>query len=1008
MFLKNKLLFFLLTLNFYISNCKAEQLASKNPKIEYKNFDIQKGFEVYSASSMEFDDLGWLWVSGSNLQLAKGKIYERTGIIQRYDGNRFYTVEIPNFPETPNLISLVKRLDGQFYVIFHFFNKNLLFLINPKTLVFKEIKLPFSKEYQNIFLFPYKDYFLTYAREKTEIQLFRLDNNLKFTLYPFKPITSKEEKDIPDFQHFIGFENHYMVSDTRMGTYVYNKDGSLLEKVSLSNLGLKNKEKDFLLNIDFWFKIDDLVYIYFLGIKDCFEYNPQNKKWSKTKNIKEQFPSKYDRQQFLSDTKGNLLQQNIFKDNITITINLKDNPNKTIIDTSLNSFSMIASRDYSKELFMVNKGGFYHYTFKNTVVSTFLENNSIRGMLQLNSDEVLVTTNQSGWYIVNLKTKTEKKYIATLKGEPYQLPYSNNIYEDRDYYWANNHKGIIWINKKTKKAESHIFYPIVTSVEDGDYIYSGTFYYNLMKFDKQRKKNSILTSTSNYDVQNILKINNTIYLACVEGLLAYENNQKTLYNPKKEIGNSLFICIVQHPKHGILLGNQLGELFRFNPVSKVFTLLYKDDLKASIATILFDNDDIWLNTYNGIISFNPKTKATTRYTMDDGLSFYEANRYSALKTNEGSFLVGTIKGLNYFDPKKISKKIINADFKLTSTTYFNKNTKTEVKEISPEKLTALKTITLPPESKNLQLQFSLFGLYNSNKIKYRYRLNKELWVDLFTDTEIRLSNLSAGKHILEIEAIDSANKIIGKPIMLSIFAGEFFYKSDWFYFLFFLGIVVIIFGFYLEERKKNILKEHFSNKIISTQEEERSRVAKELHDSIGQRLLVLQKTVLKNKSKEETELKMINDVINEVRNISHNLHPFQFKKLGLAKSLENMMDAFQKTSDVFYSYEIADNIDVYISKEKGLFIFRMLQECIANVEKHAKATACNLTITNEAKIIRFVLKDNGSGFIVNNAMNSNESLGLKSLQERAQFINAILNIQSNPKTGTVITIKIAK
>ena len=128
-----------------------------------------------------------------------------------------------------------------------------------------------------------------------------------------------------------------------------------------------------------------------------------------------------------------------------------------------------------------------------------------------------------------------------------------------------------------------------------------------------------------------------------------------------------------------------------------------------------------------------------------------------------------------------------------------------------------------------------------------------------------------------------------------------------------------------------------------------------MHDSIGQRLLVLQKTFSKNKSQEETELKMINDVINEVRNISHNLHPFQFRKLGLTKSLENMMDAFQKSSEVFYSYEIDDDIDVYISKEKGLFIFRMLQECIANVEKHANATACNLTIINEAKIEHSVI-----------------------------------------------------
>jgi signal transduction histidine kinase len=120
-----------------------------------------------------------------------------------------------------------------------------------------------------------------------------------------------------------------------------------------------------------------------------------------------------------------------------------------------------------------------------------------------------------------------------------------------------------------------------------------------------------------------------------------------------------------------------------------------------------------------------------------------------------------------------------------------------------------------------------------------------------------------------------------------------------------------------------------------------------------------------------------------------------------------MMDAFQKSSEVFYSYEI-DAIDKYISNQKALFIFRMLQECIVNVEKHANATACNLTIVNEKRIIRFVLKDNGTGFIVDKVMNSLVSLGLKSLQERAQYINAILNIISKPEIGTTITIKVKK
>ncbi|MEO9571660.1 MAG: sensor histidine kinase [Polaribacter sp.] len=1000
----------LLLITFFLSiTVFGQNIKSINASINNKVFNSKNGYEVYSVNSMIFDDLGWLWVSGSTLELLEGKIDERTSIIQRYDGNRFYTVPFPDLLDgPPNFIKLFKRQDGQFYIIFIWQNKQKLFLLNPETLLFKEVVLPFSKEYQDISLFSYKEYFLAYLSKNNETNLFQLNSNLKFSLYPSKQIIPENGKGFPEFNHFIGLEDHFIASELRSGVFMYTKEGSLIKKVTLSDLGLKKKQLNFSLNIDFWFKREGVVYVYFVGIEGCYQYSKRKREWKKTNFLENQLTNKFNNRWFFLDAKENLIIQELDKGGSQFMFDFKNNLYRAPIKNNFSNDSKKASRDLSKELFLVNKGVFYHYHFNNDNVSTFLEKNSIRSMLQLNIDEVLITTEYGGWYIINLKTKALNKYEITFNDHPFFALEGRGIFEDESYYWSNDNKGIIWVDKKTKETKSVIYYPVTTMVEDDKYIYYGTSFYNLMKFDKKNKKNTILTSTSKYYIQSILKVDNIIYLACEEGLVLYENETTTLYNPKEKIIHSIFISIAKHPEYGILLGSQSGELFQFNSVTKEFTLLYKDKLKASIATILLDDKEgIWMNTYNGIISFDTKTKVAKRYTMNDGLSFYEANRHSALKTDDGHFLVGTLNGVNYFHPDEISKKIIDAELRLTATTYFDKTIKKVVEETSPQKLSSLKSISLPPESKNLQLQFNLFGIYDSNKVKYRYRLNKGLWVDLAIETEVRLSNLSSGEYTLEIEANNSINEIIGKPIVLSISVDEFFYKSDWFYFLLFIGSSGIILWYFMEERKKHQLKEQFSSQIISSQEEERSRVAKELHDSIGQSLLVLKNTVSKKENKNTTELKMIDNVINEVRNMSHNLHPFQFEQLGLVKSLENMMDAFQKSSDIFYSYEI-DDVDKFISKEKSLFIFRMLQECIVNVEKHANATACNLTITNETKIIRFVLKDNGTGFIVDKAMNSLISLGLKSLQERAQYINAILRIRSKPKIGTTIIIKVKK
>ena len=120
-----------------------------------------------------------------------------------------------------------------------------------------------------------------------------------------------------------------------------------------------------------------------------------------------------------------------------------------------------------------------------------------------------------------------------------------------------------------------------------------------------------------------------------------------------------------------------------------------------------------------------------------------------------------------------------------------------------------------------------------------------------------------------------------------------------------------------------------------------------------------------------------------------------------------MIETFQKNSNVFYSQDI-ETPDGLISKEKEIYVFRMIQESITNVEKHAEATACNLSSEYKKDFLIFILKDNGKGFEVPKNNEDFEGLGMKTLKERAQFIKVDLDIQSIPGKGTTVTIKIPK
>lgn len=151
---------------------------------------------------------------------------------------------------------------------------------------------------------------------------------------------------------------------------------------------------------------------------------------------------------------------------------------------------------------------------------------------------------------------------------------------------------------------------------------------------------------------------------------------------------------------------------------------------------------------------------------------------------------------------------------------------------------------------------------------------------------------------------------------------------------------------------------------------------------------------------------MVGETIKEVREMSHNLHPFQFEKLGLVTSIQNMVESFQKNSHVFYSEDIEIQ-DGLIAKEKEIYVFRILQEAMTNVEKHAEAKACNLAALETKNHVEFILKDNGKGFKIDSNA-SHEVLGMKTIKERSIYIGAKLKIESEIGKETILTLKVPK
>ncbi len=220
------------------------------------------------------------------------------------------------------------------------------------------------------------------------------------------------------------------------------------------------------------------------------------------------------------------------------------------------------------------------------------------------------------------------------------------------------------------------------------------------------------------------------------------------------------------------------------------------------------------------------------------------------------------------------------------------------------------------------------------------------------------------------------------------------------------GIAILLgFGLILLYRNQRHLKSHkilqekFSQELLISQEGERRRISKDLHDGIGQQLLVIKNKLMA--SGDDDTKKMVDHTIEEVRTISRDLHPFQLQELGITKAIEYTINLIDENTSLFISAEI-DNIDDVFSKEDEVNIYRIIQESLSNILKHADAKAGKVSVKKFTNNILISIRDNGVGFDFAEKYQDVKSLGLKTLLERTKFLKGQMKVTSKKDSGTVL------
>jgi signal transduction histidine kinase len=201
-----------------------------------------------------------------------------------------------------------------------------------------------------------------------------------------------------------------------------------------------------------------------------------------------------------------------------------------------------------------------------------------------------------------------------------------------------------------------------------------------------------------------------------------------------------------------------------------------------------------------------------------------------------------------------------------------------------------------------------------------------------------------------------------------------------------------------------------SRKLIESQEQERARIGRELHDDINQRLAMLAvelERLPENPSEVSNHVqelrKEIIEISNDVQALSHELHSSKLEYLGVVAGIKSWCKEFGERQRMEIDFK--DEVSSTLPLEVGLSLFRVIQEALHNAQKHSDVKRIEVQLREDSGEIHLVVSDLGRGFDLETAMQG-RGLGLTSMQERVRLVNGTIAIESKPRHGTSVHVRV--
>ena len=560
----------------------------------------------------------------------------------------------------------------------------------------------------------------------------------------------------------------------------------------------------------------------------------------------------------------------------------------------------------------------------------------------------------------------------------------------------------------------------------------------------------------------------TLWFGTEQGLVRCQNGRWNVFTTKDGLAGNDVRVIIDGRDETLWIGGYGGISCLKHGIFKGWT--QSDGLPSNAVRSLYEDPDgvLWIGTYDGGLGRLQNGKFT-RYTMREGL--FNNGVFQILEDSRGFLWMSCNRGIYRVRKQQLNELAAGKGSTITSVAYGKSDgmrnaecngglapagirardgklwfpTQDGVVVMDPNAVVSNpapppvviesvlldreprpldRAIRVSPGNENLEIEYTALSFINSERIRFRYQLEglDRDWVDAGTRRTAYYSHPPPGNYRFRVIAANSDGvwNLQGQSIPIAVLPSV--YRTWWFLTLASLvgaGVVVLAWQYRVSHlQRANALQQAFSRQLIDSQESERQRIAGELHDSLGQTLLIIKNRAtlalrsLGDRESAQEQLDEISasasDAIEEVRTIAYNLRPYQLDRFGLTKTIEAMYKQAARSSGISFTTEL-EPLDGVFSKQDEISIYRIVQEAVNNIVKHSQASEAQVVIERQQEAVELRIRDNGRGFasVAAQAYPGRGGFGLIGMAERVRMMGGSFAVDSSAGEGTTIVIKLS-